>query len=146
MDHADRLLELFDLGTQADALISSYSTGQRRKIGLCCALVTDAPILLLDEPFSGGLDPSALLALKHILQHLAARDDVTILMATPVPELVAEIADKIAILRDGRIIAFDTLANLARQTGCQSLDEIYQQLANPEHRDSFDRYLKGQPK
>ncbi len=146
MDHIDRLLELFDLGKQADSLIHSYSTGQKKKIGLCCALVTDAPVILMDEPFSGGLDPSALLALKRIFQHLAARDDVTILLATPVPELVAEIADKVAILHEGRIIAYDTLAGLAAQTGMSSLDEMYQQLVTPENKDAFARYVEGQPK
>ena len=146
LNHIDRLLDLFELTKQADSSISSYSTGQKKKIALCCTLVTDAPVMLLDEPFSGGLDPSALLALKRILQHLAARDDVTILMATPVPELVAEIADRVAILRDGRILAYDTLAALARQAGFANLDEIYQKLVNPEHKDSFARYLEAQPK
>lgn len=142
--HIDSLLELFELTRQADAAISSYSTGQKRKIAVCCTLVSDAPILLLDEPFSGGLDPSALLAFKKILQYLAQRDDVTILLATPVPELVSEVADKIAILREGRIIAFDTFPNLSRQTGAATLDEIYQALANPEQKDAFARYLESE--
>ncbi len=144
MNHIDLLLELFDLVKQADSLIASYSTGQKKKIMLCCALVSDAPVMLLDEPFSGGLDPSALLALKRLLQHLASRDDVTILMATPVPELVTEIADKVAILREGRLIAYDTLPALAQRTGFTALDEIYQQLVNPENKDTFARYLEGQ--
>ena len=146
MDHIDRLLDLFDLAKHADSLISSYSTGQKRKIGICCALVTDANIMLIDEPFSGGLDPSALLALKRVLQHLASRDDVTILMATPVPELVSEIADKVALLRDGRLIACDTIAALAAQTGSKNLDEIYSQLVHPDSRNSIAKYLEGQPR
>src|SRR3954469_18487370 len=55
-DHAERLLDLFELLEQADQSMSRYSTGQRKKIALCATLATDAPILLLDEPFSGGLD------------------------------------------------------------------------------------------
>jgi ABC-type multidrug transport system ATPase subunit len=144
MNHIDRLLDVFDLTKQADSLISGYSTGQKRKIALCCTLVTEAPIVLMDEPFSGGLDPSALLALKRILQHLASRDDVTILIATPVPELVAEIADKVAFLREGRIVAYDTLLALASQTGFAQLDEIYETLVNPSGKDAIGRYLEGQ--
>src|SRR5690606_38226080 len=69
--HAKQQLTLFDLWQRHTAPISSLSAGQKKKVGLCSALVTDAPILILDEPFSGGLDSSALLALKHIFQHLA---------------------------------------------------------------------------
>ena len=133
-------------GVDMETVIASYSTGQKRKIALCAALVTDAPVMLLDEPFSGGLDPSALLAIKRILQHLATRDDVTILLATPVPELVTEIADRIAILRQGQIAAYDTFQNLAAQTHCRTLEEIYEQLVNPEHKQAFERYLEGQPR
>ena len=81
--HIDRLLQLFDLTPLADANIGSYSTGQHKKIMLSSALVSEAPIMLLDEPFSGGLDPSGILALKRVLQNLAQRSDVTIVLATP---------------------------------------------------------------
>ena len=57
-------------------------------------------MLLLDEPFSGGLDPSGILALKRILQRLARQSEVTVVMTTPVPELVEELADRIVVVRD----------------------------------------------
>ena len=69
MTHVDQLLDLFDLAEQADSPIRTYSAGQKKKIALCSALVTEAPVLLLDEPFSGGLDPSGLMTLKRIFQH-----------------------------------------------------------------------------
>ena len=62
MEHVERLIDLFDLAKQGDWAISSYSSGQKKKISLASALVTEAPLLLLDEPFSGGLDPSGLFA------------------------------------------------------------------------------------
>src|SRR5205823_8211134 len=70
MDHADRLLALFELADRADAPIRDYSSGQQKKVAICGALIADAPALLLDEPFSGGLDPSGLMALKRVLQRL----------------------------------------------------------------------------
>src|ERR1700722_5836986 len=101
--HVDRLLDVFNLLEQADQTIASYSSGQKKKVALCCALASEAPILLLDEPFAGGLDPSGILTLKRIMQHHRQKKDRTVIMATPVPELVAEIADRVAVINHGRI-------------------------------------------
>lgn len=145
-DHADRLLRLFDLSEQGDQPIYSYSAGQLKKISLCGALITEAPVLLLDEPFSGGLDPSGILALKRVLQGLAARDDVTIVLTTPVPELVEELADRIAIVRDGQITAYDTADGLRNMTGTDgSLAEVLQRLLNPETLANIEYYFARDP-
>jgi len=143
-DHVERLLQLFDLGPLADSPISSYSAGQRKKIALSSALVTEAPVMLLDEPFSGGLDPTGIQALKEVMLHLARRDDVTVLMSTPVPELVEEIAERIAILRGGTIAAYDTADGLRRQTGCTgSLAEVLERLINPAAAENIRHYFEG---
>ena len=60
MQQTDKLLAIFDLDKHADSIIQSYSTGQQKKVSVCSALITEAPVLILDEPFSGGLDSSAL--------------------------------------------------------------------------------------
>ena len=142
MNHVQRLLELFNLAEQADQRISSLSTGQRKKVAICGALVTEAPIMLLDEPFAGGLDPSGILALKRVLQRLAEGDRYTIVMATPVPEVVEELADRVAIIRDGRIIACDTVDGMRRIAGVRGkLDEVYEQLVSPDSARKIDRYF-----
>ncbi len=141
-DHAQKLLDLFDLANKGDRTISSYSTGQRKKIGLCSALITDAPILLLDEPFSGGLDSSGLLALQQVLKHLAERDDVTVVMAVPVPELVEDLADRIAVIQDGQILACDAAAELRRSAGnANTLGEALEQLIHPEGPKNLENYF-----
>src|SRR5262245_42644268 len=145
-DHADRLLRLFDLSTQGDEQIYSYSAGQLKQISLCGALITEAPYLLLDEPFSGGLDPSGILALKRVLQRLAQRDDVTIVMTTPVPELVEELADRIAIVRDGQLAAFDTADGLRRATNTDGpLADVLQRFLNPETLQNIEHYFAREP-
>lgn len=144
MDHTDRLLQLFDLVKEGDWPIRSYSNGQQKKIAICSALVTDAPIMLLDEPFSGGLDPSGILALKRVLQRLAASNNATVVMTTPVPELVEELAHRIVILRDGQILAFDTADGLRRQTGSTGpLSEVFERLIHPQTLDNIEQYFKG---
>ncbi|MBX7254937.1 MAG: ABC transporter ATP-binding protein [Candidatus Hydrogenedentes bacterium] len=143
-DHIERLAPLFDLTHQIDAPIKSYSTGQQKKISICSALVSDVPILLLDEPFSGGLDPSALFALKRVMQGLAARNDITALITTPVPEIVEEVAERIAILRDGNVLAYDTADGLRAATGVSgSLQDVLETMLSPDTLKNIEKYFEG---
>jgi ABC-2 type transport system ATP-binding protein len=143
MWHVGSLLDLFDLKAEADWPIRSYSNGQQHKIALCSALVTEAPILLLDEPFSGGLDPAGILALERLLRELTRQLELTVVMSTPVPELVEGLADRIVILREGRIAAADTIENLRRQVECSGpLSEVLGRLVHPQSIEKLERYLE----
>jgi ABC-type multidrug transport system ATPase subunit len=143
MEHVGHLLDLFDLHDQGDSPIRSYSAGQKKKIALCSALVTEAPVLFLDEPFSGGLDPAGLLTLKRLFQHHARRKELTIVLTSPVPELVEEIATRILILHHGEILAFDTLDGLQRMTGCRgSLGDVLERLIFPDTTRKLDAYFQ----
>jgi ABC-type multidrug transport system ATPase subunit len=145
IDHVERLLQLFELDRLGDSPIRTYSAGQQKKISLSSALVTEANILLLDEPFSGGLDPSGILALKHVLRRIA-EDGGAILMTTPVPELVDELADRLIILRDGQIAVQGTLHDLQRETRCSGgLAEVLERLISPHTLENLDRYFEGRP-
>lgn len=146
IDHVARLLHLFELDVEGDWPIRAYSNGQQKKIAVAAALVTEAPVLLLDEPFSGGLDPSGILALKRVLQRLVREQQCTVVMTTPVPELVEELAHRIAVLRDGQLTAFDTAAELRRQTGHGGpLTEVLERLTHPETLDNIERYFGEKP-
>lgn len=147
LNHAERLLDLFALTARADSPITSLSNGQQKKVAVCAALISDAPILLLDEPFSGGLDPSSLMALRKVMQHLAHRDDVTIVMATPVPEIVEGLADRVAIIRDGELVVCDTPEGLREQAGgANTLEQVLEEIINPQTLEHLDRYFKGSHK
>lgn len=141
--HVDGLLRLFELETKADADMSGYSTGQKKKISLCSALITDAPILLLDEPFSGGLDPSGILALKRVLKGLARRGDRTIVLTSPVPELLDELGGRIAVLGNGELVMCDTVEGLRRRSGCEGpLGEVLEHLLHPQTLDNLHHYFE----
>ena len=141
--HVDQLLDLFELLEHGDSPIRTYSAGQKKKIALCSALVTEAPVLLLDEPFSGGLDPAGLLALKRIFQRHALRKELTIVLTSPVPELIEEIASRIVILQRGEILAFDTLDGLQRLTGCRgTLGDVLERLVYPDTARKLDEYFE----
>jgi ABC-type multidrug transport system ATPase subunit len=141
--HADRLLNLFNMTDQADAPIRSCSAGQKKKAALSAALITETPLLLLDEPFSGGLDPSGLLALKRVLRRLVREQHCTVVLTSPVPEIVEEIADRIAILIDGQITAFDSVEGLRRQTRkTGSLGQVLEEILYPETAEKLADYFQ----
>jgi ABC-2 type transport system ATP-binding protein len=144
MGHVDRVLELFELTAKGDQPMRSYSHGQQKKIALCSALVTDAPVLLLDEPFSGGLDPSGILALKQVLQWLVKQVGFTVVLTSPVPELVEKIADRVVVLHAGKVLAFDTLEGLRRMTDCRGpLGDVLERLVHPETMRRLEQYFEG---
>lgn len=140
-DHADSLLSVFQMGSISDSPISGYSTGQRKKIGLCGALIAEASILLLDEPFSGGLDPAGITATKQILKHLTSSEDRTVVLTSPVPELVEEVADEVLILNEGTVLTHDSVSNVIRNAGAASLDEALRKLIFPETEAELQNYF-----
>lgn len=130
-DHVDRLLKLFQLESQADKSAGELSTGQRKKLGLCSALVTEAPVLLLDEPFSGGIDASGLRSMSAVLQHLAEDRERTVMICVPVPELVEHLAHRIAVIHEGQILACNTVEGLRQQADCTGdLSEVLERLVS----------------
>lgn len=142
MDHIHRLLDLFQLADKGDAPIRTCSNGQRKKAAICGALVTEAPVLILDEPFTGGLDPSAILALRRVLRHLADRVDVTVVMASQIPEMVEALAHQIAVLSGTGLIACDTMAGLRAKAGCAgALPEVFEKLVHPQTLEHIENYF-----
>lgn len=142
MDHITRLLELFQLTDKGEAPIRSCSNGQKKKVALCGALVTEAPILVLDEPYTGGLDPSAILALSRVLKHLAEHDKATVVMASQIAEMAGPVAHRIAIIDGARLLAFDTFEGLQGKTGCNgTLAEVFEKLVHPQSAEQIENYF-----
>ncbi len=145
-DHSDRLLRLFQLEREGDWPIRSFSHGQKKKIALAAALISECPLLLFDEPFGGGLDPAGILALKEVIKRLAKMPGRTIVMTAPDPSLVEELADGIIVLREGRIAAFDTAAGLRKLAGDGgALTDVIGRLTFPEALDAVEDYFEQGP-
>lgn len=140
-EHADQLLRVFQMDEIADSEISGYSMGQKKKIGLCSALICEVPVLLLDEPFSGGLDPAGLTAMKQILSHLTDRKDRTVVLTSPVPELVEEVADEVLILDHGTVLKHDSVENVKLESKSNTLDEALRKLIFPETEQELQDYF-----
>ncbi|MFI5693480.1 ATP-binding cassette domain-containing protein [Kribbella sp. NPDC051586] len=109
----DNLLERFDLVESADKSAATYSGGMRRKLDLAMTLVGDPRIIFLDEPTT-GLDPRSRRTMWTIIRELLA-DGVTIFLTTQYLDEADELADRIAVLDQGRLVAEGTPEELKRQ-------------------------------
>jgi ABC-2 type transport system ATP-binding protein len=107
---ADDLLERFGLADAAARKVSAYSGGMRRRLDIAMSLIGNPPVILLDEPTT-GLDPQARIEVWQAVEELAEHG-TTVLLTTQNLGEAERLADRIAILHDGRIIVNGTLAEL----------------------------------
>lgn len=112
-----------DLGSP----IGSYSHGMKQKLALISALIRRPKLLLLDEPFV-GLDPNAAYTLKQML-HQLCREGGAVFFSTHVLEVAEKLCDKLAILKNGRLIEAGPTAEIV---GKRNLEEVFLQLEREE--------------
>ena len=108
----DDLLNRFGLIDAADRRVSTYSGGMRRRLDIAMSLLGKPQIIFLDEP-TNGLDPEARIEVWKTVKELA-NNGTTVLLTTQYLEEAEQLADRIAILHEGKIIANGTLADLKK--------------------------------
>jgi ABC-2 type transport system ATP-binding protein len=116
---ARRIAELVDALSLAELVerpVSTYSGGERRRLEIARALVSEPRILFLDEP-TVGLDPRVRYELLDVIAGLRARTEVTILLTTHYLDEAERLCDRVAIIHSGRIVALDTPAALLEGLG-----------------------------
>ena len=116
------LLEQFDLGDAADRVVKTYSGGMRRRLDLASALIGRPRLLFLDEPTT-GLDPRGRLGMWDVIRTLV-RDGTTLLLTTQYLEEADELADTIAVVDHGKIIARGTSDELKGQVGGERIEVV----------------------
>jgi ABC-2 type transport system ATP-binding protein len=109
---ADALLERFALADAGARKVATYSGGMRRRLDIAMSLIGNPPVIFLDEPTT-GLDPQARKEVWQAVRELAARG-TTVLLTTQYLDEAEQLADRIAILHQGRILVNGTLAELKR--------------------------------
>ena len=109
---ADGLLKRFSLTEAGARRVATYSGGMRRRLDISMSLIGNPPIIFLDEP-TAGLDPEARIEVWRAVKELAD-GGTTVLLTTQYLEEAEQLADRIAILHEGRIIVNDTLAELKK--------------------------------
>jgi ABC-2 type transport system ATP-binding protein len=114
------LLARFQLSDAADRVLKGYSGGMRRRLDLAAGLVTRPPVLFLDEPTT-GLDPTGRAEMWRIIRDLVS-DGATLLLTTQYLDEADELADRIAVVDHGSVIAEGTPAELKSATGGARLE------------------------
>ena len=145
---ADGLLARFQLTDAAQRRVSTYSGGMRRRLDIAMSLIGNPPVIFLDEPTS-GLDPEGRIEVWRAVRELAGRG-TTVLLTTQYLDEAEQLADRIAILHEGRIIANGTLAELKQLLPPAqveyvekqpSLEDIFLAITGSDGNDSNDSAL-----
>ncbi|MEM6995731.1 MAG: ABC transporter ATP-binding protein [Myxococcota bacterium] len=128
-DRGEALLERFELGRWADALIEGFSHGMKQRLVFCAALLTEPPLLVVDEPMV-GLDPRGARLVKAVLREHVAGDRGAVLLSTHTMDVAQEVCDRIAIVSRGRIAALGTMDELREQADRpgSNLEQIFLRL------------------
>ncbi len=115
----------FQLGEALDRQTRSLSSGTIQRLSLLRALLHQPKVLLLDEP-TRSLDAIGALEFRHFLKtEVLARQGTSLLFASHSLPEIEFLADRVAILQEGRLLAFDTLANLKARAGASSLEQVF---------------------
>ena len=139
---ADELLERLDLVDAATRLVKTYSGGMRRRLDLAASLVLSPPVLFLDEPTT-GLDPRSRIAMWDIIGELVS-GGTTLLLTSQYLDEADRLADRIAVVDAGRVIAEGTSAELKARVGGESLEVIVAQGGGlKEAAGVLERYAHG---
>ncbi len=129
---ARKLLKTFRLDNKLDWFPANFSKGMKQKVMICCALMTNAKLLIVDEPFY-GLDPLAIHDLLELIEE-RKKAGTAVLMSTHVLDTAQRYCDRFVLLANGKVRARGTLDELRQKADKpdESLDDIYLSLARDD--------------
>lgn len=133
-ERSETLLKLFELWDRRDALVKTFSGGMRRRLEIARGFLHTPKILFLDEP-TLGLDPQSRNQLWTHVKRQNEADNVTVFLTTHYMDEADRVADRIAVIDHGRIVAIGTAEELKRNTNTQSLEEAFLALTGSTIRD-----------
>ena len=130
-DKIDRFMQLLGIYDDRYQTLSSYSKGMRQKVLIAAAVLHNPRVVVLDEPFS-GLDVTAARILKAFVRALAD-DGKIVVFSSHVLEVVEQVCSRVVILKDGRVVGHDSVANLRATLRLPSLDAVFAALVTEEN-------------
>jgi ABC-2 type transport system ATP-binding protein len=134
IERIERLLKVFELWDRRDTVVKQFSGGMKRRLEIARGLLHTPKILFLDEP-TLGLDPQSRNQLWTHVKHLNQTEQVTVFLTTHYMDEADRVAQRIAIIDHGHIVAQGTSQELKAQTGTDSLEEAFLKLTGSTIRD-----------
>jgi ABC-2 type transport system ATP-binding protein len=139
---SQQLIDLFNLHSNADELIESYSHGMKQRLVMTSALMHKPKVIIVDEPMV-GLDPKGAKLVKKIFRGLC-QQGVTVFMSTHTLEVAEEMCDRIGIIQHGHLIALGTVQDLKEKAGSEDkkLESIFFKLTGEEEMEEVIEALR----
>lgn len=138
----EELMQLVDLWERRDSLVRTYSGGMRRRLEIARGLLHHPKILFLDEP-TLGLDTQTRNVLWAYVKKLSKHEGMTIFFTTHYLDEAEEVAERIAIIDHGQIVAEGSVSQLTKQTKTKSLEQAYLKLTGEGIRDDVSEANNG---
>lgn len=125
LEEIKKYADIFELTSSLGDIISSYSHGMKQKLALISAFIRKPKLLILDEPFV-GLDPKASFKVKEIMKEMC-ENGTMVFFSTHVLEVAEKLCDKVAIIKNGKIIIAGTMDEVK---GTSTLEEVFLETVN----------------
>jgi ABC-2 type transport system ATP-binding protein len=129
-DRVMRMMNAFDLSSNVDQRMDSFSKGMRQKVLLASGILHNPDVIILDEPLS-GLDANSVIIIKELIRKLAD-EGKTIFYCSHMMDVVEKVSDVIVLIDEGRIVASGTIEELREQYGPISLEKIFAKLTGKD--------------
>lgn len=111
-EHINMIMDMVGISAVSGRLIGNLSKGYKQRVGLAQALVSDPPILILDEP-TVGLDPNQIIGIRKLIKQLSKNH--SIIVSSHILSEIQEIADRVVIINYGKVAAIDTIMDLSQR-------------------------------
>lgn len=119
----EELLDIVGLSEWVDEKVYKFSSGMKQRLGVAQSLIRSPETLILDEP-TQGIDPEGTRQIRELVKMLSRERGKTVVLTTHLLHDVKKLCDRVAIMKEGKVIALDTIPNLTRQINAEEGEEF----------------------
>lgn len=139
---AEALMDIFEMKSNLNQRIATFSKGMRQKVLICSSLLHNPDLIFMDEPLS-GLDANSVIMVKEMLIHLA-REGKTVFYSSHIMDVVEKISDRIILIDQGKVIADGSFEELNKLSNDENLEKMFTRLTgNTNHGEKAEAFINA---
>lgn len=139
---AEALMDIFEMKSNLNQRIATFSKGMRQKVLICSSLLHNPDLIFMDEPLS-GLDANSVIMVKEMLIHLA-REGKTVFYSSHIMDVVEKISDRIILIDQGKVIADGSFDELNKLSNDENLEKMFTRLTgNTNHGEKAEAFINA---